>query len=69
MSMSIPDKRLGLMMLLVKLRVIGASRRRYSMVTASLPNFTPPPCSIQLAIVSTYLEFIEFVPLSKKDEP
>jgi len=70
MSMNIDDKRLGLLMLLVKLRVIGATHQKYSIASTMIVGHPhmPPPCSIQLAITGLALEYIQFVPLSKRSK-
>ena len=67
--MDFGDKRLGILLLLVKLDVLGVRKVTYSiastMLGASAPK--PPPCSIQLAIVSLALEYLQFV--VKKNHP
>ena len=62
--MNIDDKRLGLLVLLTKLDVVGVRRIKYSL-SSIMANINPPPIppmSIQCALVSTYLEYLQFVP-------
>jgi hypothetical protein len=64
--MNIDDKRLGILMILVKLNVLGVRRLSYSMTHHMINGaFKEPPCSIPMAIVSMNREFLQFVPKSR----
>lgn len=57
------DPRLGILILLYKLNVVTLEKVSYSMASAIQRTFSPPPCSIQLAVVATQLEFLVFKPV------
>jgi hypothetical protein len=52
------DKRLGVLLLLFKLSVIGRRKQSYSIASTIVGRaaHVPPPCSIQLAAVSLSLD-------------
>jgi hypothetical protein len=54
----------ALLVLLHKLGVVHTRRLSFSIVSTliSSPKFTPPPCSIQLAVTGLSLEYIQYCP-------
>lgn len=67
--MDIVDRRLGLLMLLVKLNVVYVRKISHShMHTMLNKTFVEPPCSIPLAVVSLQQEFLQFAPKNKFED-
>jgi hypothetical protein len=60
------DKRLGVLVLLVKLDVLGVRKVSYSYASiAGGGGWQPPKCAIEMAVVSLSRDFAEFVPKKK----
>jgi hypothetical protein len=65
----IDDRRLGLLIFLVKLEVLGLRKGSISLAQFMIggSGILPPPCSFDLAVVSTSRDYLEFV--VKKNHP
>ena len=61
--MTIDDKRLPLLLLLVRLNILGMRKVSFGWHTIAGhgTQWTPPLCAIELAVVSLSREYIEFV--------
>jgi len=58
------------LILLYRLNVVGVRRVSYSMISTLIGSsgHVPPPCSIQQAIVTTAIEYLQFCPKRLGDE-